>query len=150
MAMLCKLLSLLGCTPAYWVDVVTFPSEQILSPLKAKKIKLAVGGACELCGREYPLRNLEVHHITGKKENVRSGDLPSRILVLCPGCHYDIHAYGCSPAEQRRLIRDRPGPVREQIKEILAYNPPPYTPPEVDLERVFYEAIQMDMTYRVA
>jgi len=128
------------------VGIVTFPSD--LSPLKAKKIKLAVGGACELCGREYPLRNLEVHRIPGK--NVLVENLDSWILVLCPGCHFDIHALGCSRAEQRQLVRDRPVPVREHIKEILSYNPPPYTPPEVDLERVFYEATQMDMTYRVA
>jgi len=130
---------------------VTSASESILSPVKAKKIKMAVGAACELCGREYPLRDLEIHLIQGGMVTPRivDGDMEQEILVLCPSCHHAIHALGCPKEEQERLVGCRHPEIAEGIRDILSRRSKPYTPPDVDLEQIFYDATQIDMIYRV-
>jgi hypothetical protein len=129
---------------------MTSASESLLNPVKAKKVKLAVGAACELCGREYPLRSLEIHRIQGETYAPRTkDDLQHEILVLCPSCHHAIHAFSCPKEDQERLVGCRHAEIAEEIGRILAYRAKPYTPPEVDLEQVFFEATQIDMVYRV-
>lgn len=129
---------------------MTSASESILNPVKAKKIKMAVGSACELCGRDYPLRDLEIHLIQGGMfAEQAASDLCRNLLVLCPSCHYAIHDHRCPVKDQHHLVRYRSEGIAEAIRQILAHRPKPYRPPDVDMERIFYDATQIDMLYRV-
>ncbi|MDD1673867.1 MAG: hypothetical protein LUP99_05615 [Methanomicrobiales archaeon] len=51
-----------------------------------------------------------------------------------------MHAYEVSVWEQEALVRERPEPIREEIRTILAYVPKSYTPPEKDMEESYREA----------
>ena len=129
---------------------MTSASESILNPVKAKKIKMVVGAACELCGREYPLRDLEIHLIREEIPPPRMRRaLERNLLVLCPSCHHAVHAAVCPLEDQERLIGYRSPAIAEGIVQILTLRSRPYSPPDVDLERVFYEATQIDLLYRV-
>ena len=128
---------------------MTSATESILNPVKAKKIKMAVGAACELCGREYPLRDLEIHLIYGEMSHPRiHSSLERDILVLCPSCHHAVHAFGCPREYQERLVSCRQRETADEIRQILAQPSKPYIPPEVDLEQIFYEATQSDFVHR--
>ena len=110
--------------------------------IKVKKIKLVIGSRCELCSREYALENLEIH--TFLEKEVAAGHPPAYLerflLVLCSRCHGELHTHAVSVPEQEALVQERPEPVREEIRAILAYMPKPYQPPEVDLEEAYREA----------
>ena len=109
--------------------------------LRAKRIKLAVGASCEVCGYAGVLEDLEVHSFLEAAEDRYSvADLEQFLLILCNRCHSEIHTYAISIQEQEALIRERPEPIRENIRAILAYVPKPYTPPEVDMEDAYREA----------
>lgn len=113
-------------------------------PIKAKKIKLAVGSRCELCSREHMLDNLEIH--TTIDEDVAQQHPPAALegflLVLCTWCHCDLHVFAVPTFDQQALIRERPEMVRQVIREILSYTPKPYTPPDTDMEQFFLDAKQ--------
>ena len=110
-------------------------------PVKAKRIKLAVGTSCEVCGYEGTLEDLEIHSFLDEAEDRYSlAELERFLLILCTWCHWELHAYEISIREQEALVRDRPEPIREEIRTILAYVPKPYTPPEIDMEEAYREA----------
>ncbi|MDD1672592.1 MAG: hypothetical protein LUO82_06295 [Methanomicrobiales archaeon] len=111
-------------------------------PIKAKKIKLVVSLRCELCGREHPLDELGIHTMIDEKvaQQQLPADLEGFLLVLCTWCHWDLHAFSVPISEQEELIRERPEMIRHQIRQILAYTPKPYTPPNTDMEQFFLEA----------
>lgn len=111
-------------------------------PIKAKKIKLAVDHRCELCGREAAIDDLELHALIDREqENERPPvDLESFLIVLCPLCHFDVHRYGASFYELSLLVGKRHPDVRREIRDILAYVPIPYTPPDTDMEEAYKDA----------
>jgi transcription elongation factor Elf1 len=80
------------------------PSNLTLSFTTIKRIKMAVGCQCELCGQESPLILLEIHYIPGSssmKKDVKVKELQRELLVLCPTCHHDIHSYPVTRADQK-------------------------------------------------
>ena len=116
------------------------PRHLALPPVKEKRIKLAAGCLCEICGRESSLQELEIHVIRGAGDPVPdpSGDLQRHILVLCIPCHRDIHRYSVPVPEQRAILRSRSARIRRAIQDILLSRPDPYIPPEdEDLPGVF-------------
>ena len=50
-----------------------------------------IGNECEHCGREFPRRNLRLHHTNYDKEfgfeDLNSGDL----ILICEECHNEMH-----------------------------------------------------------
>ena len=125
--------------------------EPDLPSVKAKRVKLAAGSRCEICTGEFPLSILEIHLIPGKGEREASTgpDLQREILILCPACHREIHAFHIPRADQKILVRSRPSGVRREIRRVLGYQPKPYTPPDVDLAAVYDEAHQLSSLFRV-
>jgi hypothetical protein len=125
--------------------------EPDLPPVKAKRVKLAAGARCEICDGEYRLSILEIHLIPQEGgRRVRTGlDLQREILILCPACHREIHAFQIPRADQKILVRVRPSGVRREIRRVLGYKPEPYSPPEVDLAVVYEEAHQLSSLFRV-
>ena len=108
------------------------PPRLALSEAKAKRIKIAVGCFCELCGESRALPELEIHHVPmpGRPPTRRRTDLQAMLLVLCPRCYHDLHAFSVPLADQRELIAYRPFQVKQAIRAILGYRPKPYTPPD--------------------
>jgi hypothetical protein len=124
--------------------------EPDLPPVKSKKVKLAAGSRCELCGEAYPPVLLEIHLLPGDGKRARQGpDLQREILVLCPGCHREIHDCRVPRADQKTLVRSRPSQVRREIRAILGFQPGPYTPPESDLAEIYEQAHQLSSLFRV-
>jgi hypothetical protein len=110
-------------------------------PLKAKRIKLAVGTSCEVCGYAGALEDLEVHSFLEEAEDQHSpADLERFLLVLCNHCHEQLHKCVISVGEQEAIVRARPEPTQEEIRGILMYIPKLYTPPEIDMEDSYREA----------
>lgn len=117
-----------------------------LDPGTCAVIVMAVGGACEWCRERYPLSLFEIHRIypgDACPDRVRS-DPQKGILVLCPICHRHVHDDSVPEDEQKEVIRNRPGPVRNQLRQVLGYSPRPYTPPETDIERSYEECFRID------
>lgn len=116
------------------------------NPIKAKKIKLSVGSRCEICDREMALDDLEIHTFINGADFERT-HLPSLerfLLVLCSWCHWDLHAFDVTTADQEKLVEQRCEAIRQEIRKILAYISKSYTPPDTDLEQFFLEAKQVD------
>lgn len=111
-------------------------------PIRGKKIKLAVGLRCELCGTGKPPDYLEIHTFADEDPTleIAPADLEGSLLVLCSRCHHDLHAFDTTSEQQELLVRERPVAVRDEIRKILVYVPRPYTPPETDMEEAFREA----------
>lgn len=84
---------------------------------------------------------LEVHAISGSRPKSRGrADLEREILVLCSLCHRDVHEACLTVAEQKEILRYRPGDRRREIRQILNYTPKPYVPPEPDISEIYEEA----------
>jgi hypothetical protein len=110
-------------------------------PVKTKRIKIAAGSSCEICGRAEALENLEVHSfLEDPEDRYFPADLEQFLIILCHQCHGVIHSYPITLHDQELLVRQRPESIREIIRVILAYVPKPYTPPEIDMEDAFREA----------
>jgi hypothetical protein len=123
------------------------PLPRGLSPghLKIRKIKMALGNRCELCGRERPLESIEIHAIQGDRLVARDIlDLEREILVLCAPCHRDVHEASLTVAEQKEILRYRPGHLRKEIRRILTYTPRPYVPPDSNISEIYEEAIRVN------
>jgi hypothetical protein len=114
----------------------------IENPIRGNRIKRAVGSRCELCSDREALDNLVVHAIIGDEgEKDQSPEvMEPLLLVLCFRCHNAIHAFDAPLSEQERLARQRPEPVRHEIRRILAYLPRPYTAPDTDMEEAYLVA----------
>ena len=125
---------------------MTLPRNTALPPIKEKRIKLALGCRCELCNGVFSLQELEIHHIRGEGDPAPdpSGDLQRHILVLCTRCHRDIHGHVVTVAEQREILRSRPGHIRRAIREILHYRPAPYVPPAGEDLSERFESVSHD------
>lgn len=110
--------------------------------IKAKKIKIAVGHRCELCGRESPIDDLEIHALIDEQqaEGRLPVDLESFLLVLCFSCHSDLHRYGVTFDEESLLVSQRSAESRKNIRDILSYTPKPYTPPDTDMVEAYNDA----------
>lgn len=120
------------------------PIHLSLTPTKRKRIWLAIGCACEICGNDLRLEDFVIHHVRGDESEREAaeaeGSLERSILALCPECHRAIHAYHVPFHDQHALIKSRPHPVAEEIRAILSYQPRPYTPPDTDMEKLYDEA----------
>ncbi|MDD1660583.1 MAG: hypothetical protein LUQ62_05190 [Methanomicrobiales archaeon] len=118
--------------------------------MRQKRIVIAAGCRCELCGEEYLAADLEIH--TLGTERARTGgspaDLERELLVLCSCCHQDLHRNCVSDDEQRALLTYRTPEMTEAIREILSTKLKPYVPPEVDLEETFADATHLRTHYR--
>jgi hypothetical protein len=125
--------------------------EPDLPPVKAKRVKLAAGSRCEICDGEFRLSILEIHLVPreGGRSASAGPDLQREILILCPACHREIHAFRIPRADQKILVRSRPSGVRREMRRVLGYKPKPYSPPEVDLAVVYEEAHQLSSLFRV-
>ena len=124
---------------------VPLPRELTPGCVKVRRIKLVLGGRCELCGEEDSLESLEVHSISGGRFHPRDREnLEGEILVLCGPCHRDVHLAGVPRAEQGEILLRRPGKVRREIRQILGSRPKPYVPPESNIPEIFEEAIRIN------
>lgn len=115
------------------------PRDFAVTPTKAKKIKMAVGCSCELCGDPFALPDLELHYIQGRKTIALNdiAKLAKRILILCSRCHRDIHSFRCSVGEQIELVRQRPKKMNKAVLKILGYRPKLYIAPDTpDIDRI--------------
>ncbi|MEM2123925.1 MAG: hypothetical protein QXL43_01145 [Methanolinea sp.] len=112
-------------------------------PARARRVKVALGCRCEICGDLLPPDALEVHSVPPRGERENREDparLEGSVLFLCPRCHADVHEFDVPPRLQRRIVRARDPSAREEIRRILARVPRPYTPPETDIEEAYREA----------
>ncbi|MDD1653130.1 MAG: HNH endonuclease [Methanomicrobiales archaeon] len=118
---------------------MSFLIHPAIPPVRIKRIILAAGCRCELCGKEVLADDMDVHTIgaAGGKTGNATADLEREVLVLCPRCHRDVHEQGTGEEEQRALLAFRRSEVADEIRKILATKPKPYVPPEVDLEGTF-------------
>ena len=129
---------------------MTVLSRALVPLVRQKRIAVAAGCRCELCGAEILAADLEVHTF-GEGDRVKTlppADLEREILVLCPRCHQDVHEDCVGELEQRALLAFRRPEVTEEIRKILATRQKPYVPPEVDLEETFSSATRLDTHYR--
>jgi hypothetical protein len=113
-----------------------------ISRLKARQVKIAVEGTCELCREYIPIPMLELHGIPSRTEppRPRSKECERNILVVCPTCHRHIHELPVPEEKLRALIGRRPFAQRREILRALGYKPKKYSPPEdIDIARVFEE-----------
>ncbi len=125
---------------------MTSPSMKALDRTKRRKIILALGAACELCGRVAPVAAMEIHLCACGGGGERGADEPCAgdgLLVLCPVCHYQLHEYGILEDEERALIREREPRVRRLLRRILAAETFALEFPEPDLELLYREGIPM-------
>ena len=123
----------------------------IQKPIRGNRIKRAVGSRCELCGDEEAVDNLVVHTIIGKEgEKDQSPEVMEPfLLVLCFRCHDAIHAFDAPTGEQERLAKQRPEPVRKEIRRILTSVPRPYTAPDTDMEEAYLVACRSHFRFGV-
>jgi hypothetical protein len=129
---------------------MTFPSRDLVPLVRQKRIAIAAGCMCELCGGEYLAADLEIHTM-GTAHGRKGESLPElerELLVLCPRCHQDVHEDCVGEEEQRALLAFRTPEVTETIRAILSTRPKPYVPPEVDLEETFADATHLRTHYR--
>jgi hypothetical protein len=129
---------------------MSFLIHPAIPPVRIKRIILAAGCRCELCGKEILAADLEVHTIgtAGVRSGEATEELEQELLVLCPRCHQDVHEEGVGDGEQRALLAFRRPEVTEEIRKILSTRLKPYVPPEVDLEETFCSATRLDTHYR--
>jgi len=111
-------------------------------PLRARKVKEAVGSKCELCGKISNTDEIEVHTFidTGKEQEMPAEELECFLLVLCSRCHDDLHDLPAGCEAQEMLVRQREESVRKKIRAILGYSPRPYNPPDSDIEEAYKDA----------
>jgi len=128
-----------------WRDM-TYLIHPAIPPVRIKRIILAAGCRCELCGKEGQAADMEVHTIgpRGERTGEVTADREREILVLCPRCHQDLHEQDTGEEEQQALLSFRKAEVTEEIRKILSTKPKPYIPPEVDLEESFSGATRLD------
>ena len=129
---------------------MTFPSRDLIPLVRQKRIAIAAGCRCELCGEETAAADLEVHTIgnRGRVKGLALAEMEREILVLCPRCHRDVHEQETGEEEQRALLAFRTPEVTEAIRAILSTRPKPYSPPEVDLEETFADVTHLRTHYR--
>jgi hypothetical protein len=129
---------------------MTFPSRALIPVVRQKRIAIAAGCRCELCGAEFLAADLEIHTIgiVPSRKEESPAELERELLVLCTRCHQDVHGDCVREEEQRALLAFRTPEVTEAIRAILSTKQKPYTPPEVDLEETFSSATRLDTHYR--
>ena len=112
------------------------------NPIRGNRIKRAVGSQCEVCGKKEVVENLVVHTIIEEDEGCEHSpeSMEPCLLVLCFRCHDAIHALHAPRSSQEELARQRPEPLRQQIRRILSSVPRPYTPPDTDMEDAYIVA----------
>ena len=123
----------------------------IQNPIRGNRIKRAVGLRCEVCGSGEALDNLVVHTIIGEEvgEEQPPGYMEPFLLVLCFRCHDAIHTFDAPPGQQETLARQRPEPLRKEIRRILSYIPRPYTPPDTNMEEAYLVACSSHFRFGV-
>jgi len=111
-------------------------------PIRARKVKEAVGSKCELCGKISNTDDLEVHTFIdpGKEQEMPAEELECFLLVICQRCHEDLHNLVAGSRAQEILVRQREESVRKKIRAILGYSPRPYNPPDSDVEGAYKDA----------
>lgn len=121
---------------------MSFLSITMKNPIRGNRIKRAVGSRCDVCGCEEYLENLVVHSIIEEEEafGQPSERMEPFLLVLCFPCHDAIHALDAPCRSQEELARQRPEPLRREIRRILSSVPRPYTPPDTDMEEAYIVA----------
>ena len=121
---------------------MSFLGITLKNPIRGNRIKRAVGSRCEVCGCEEYLENLVVHSIIKEEEwcDQSPGSMESFLLVLCFRCHNAIHAFDAPRSSQEELARQRPEPLRREIRRILSSVPRRYTPPDTDMEEAYIVA----------
>ena len=129
---------------------MTFPSRDRIPLVRQKRIVIAAGCRCELCGEEHFAADLEIHVIREPSGGAPPppAEMEREILVLCSRCHQDVHEQETGEAEQRALLAYRPPEVIEAVRAILSTRPKPYSPPEVDLEETFADVTHLRTHYR--
>lgn len=124
----------------------SLPLPRELSPgrIKIRRIKLVLGSRRELCNREYPVGSLEVHAISA--DRLRGRNMPNlepEVLLLCGPCHREVHEACLTVAEQKEILRYRPGDMRREIRRILGYHPKRCIPPDPDISAIYEDAIRV-------
>lgn len=121
---------------------ISLISVSIAKPIRGNRVKRAVGSRCELCGKEEALDNLVVHASIEEEGELEQHPVLMEpfLLVLCFRCHDAVHVFAALLDEQEALARQRPATIREEIQEILARVPRPYTPPGTDIEEAYQDA----------
>lgn len=112
-----------------------------LSPVKERKIKIAVGCRCENCQELQPIYILEIH--AGPDGCARHTCLADSVVVLCPECHRSLHMHEPEWRWRLLLTGQRKSDVSDAISSIIAYRPTPYqAPASPPLAELFEEAIR--------
>ena len=104
-------------------------ADHVVQPAQALCEPLSPGFAVALASQ--PSSQLSYHAV---------GLLEREFLVLCSLCHRDVHEACLTVAEQKEILRYRPGDARREIRRILNYTPKPYVPPEPDISQIYEEA----------
>lgn len=114
------------------------PVPLVLRPGEVKEamIKRLLDFRCEICGEQLPKSLLEVHYIPGPRafEGETRELQEGEILILCSGCHRDLHAFAIGEEEQARLLGFRSREIRQKISRILKKRLTQVQIPEQDLE----------------
>ncbi len=119
-----------------------------VSKEKQRELKVLFSGRCEWCDRVYPPQVLVLHLIVPETAEGRaappSPDPQKRFLLLCPGCHQDLHQIPLPLHLQKDLVRARSRSLRRSIREIFGYIPEPYQPPgDFDLAEIYEECFSL-------
>jgi hypothetical protein len=119
-----------------------------ISKEKTSELEALFSGRCEWCDREYPPHSLVLHYIVPDK--TVSGTIPlspdpqKRFLLLCSGCHQELHEIPLPYHLQKDLVRARPQELRKAIREVLGYIPAPYQPPgDFDLAEIYEDCFSL-------
>jgi hypothetical protein len=110
---------------------------------EAHRIRAATDGRCENCSLVFSLEDMEVHVLGSRPETGDpSRDLQKYLLVLCPVCYRSFTSGVVTESLQRELVRYRPRLIRREMRRILGYRPPAYSPPGTfDPATVFQEML---------
>ena len=102
-------------------------------------LKRAAEGTCEICSGYFAFQFLEIHRISRRQYREMARDPSTRILVVCRQCHDTIHHLPVRVKDQRAIAASRSFFTRQDMRRVLGYHPPPYTPPKEPELSVMYD-----------
>lgn len=109
-----------------------------------KAIVTLLEGRCEWCDGSFPVSDLVLHLIIPEQGTPVSPDPQKRFLLLCNGCHKDLHHIPLPVHLQKDLVRQRSRTVRKGLHTLLDYAPGPYQPPDnFDLAEIYEECFSL-------
>ena len=65
------------------------------------------GGCCEVCGRRFRIKQLEMHHIESVKNHPELIARDGNLLMVCRTCHMQLHQ---KPNANTQPVAEKGGP----------------------------------------